>query len=381
MSEKACVETRFKASFDAGDLARAVKALATAGVEASRESIAQITLENRSGTTHLRAAGPAGIVSVEIDGQVEGTTINVERKRLADLAKIYDTGRVEFRQKANTVTMKVAGSTFRLRTSPTPVPNAQLDKDAEPFPVLASDLTKSLKTVKHARAAEHGRPDLAGVALVVSPGRLEYAATDSTRICVVTQPNTSVTGNLRRLLTSHAADALNQLASGRENAVMLALTEQRLWALFEAEPGYPTVWVGYQFSSHEVVAYQTPVKQAKQGAEKARMSRSEILQATEAAQVVSDPLDDCVLVLTFAREQLVCRLADDIGEIRISLEEGSAINEVSSMSLNPKFLKDALKALDVESIEITLTADQKAVLIRSDECPGVDLLIAAKAIS
>lgn len=381
MSENACVETRFKASFDASDLARAVKALATAGVDTSRESIAQITLENRTGSTHLRAAGPAGIVSVEIDGQVEGTTINVERKRLAELAKIYDTGRVEFQQNSNTVTMKVAGSTFRLRTSQTPVPNAHLDKDAEPFPVLASELTKSLKTVKHARAAEHGRPDLAGIALVTSPGRLEYAATDSTRICVVTQPNTSVNGDIRRLLTSHAADALSQLAGGRENAVMLAVTEKRLWALFESEPGYPTVWVGYQFSSQEVVAYQTPVNQAKQGTQKACMARSEILQATEAAQVVADPLDDCVFVLSFTREQLICRLADDIGEIRIPLEEGSAVNEESSMSLNPKFLKDALKALDAQSIEITLTDDQKAVLIRSDECPGVDLLIAAKAIS
>lgn len=348
-------------TFDTGALAKALREVTS--VVATRNTIpvlSNVLFEIDGEVARISATDLDVFVTRTVpveSGQAAKFTLAA--KRLADVVAAFVPGsQTGIEIKDGRAVVLSGRAKLRFATLPADQFPALLQKAvAAGFDLDTDALSRALGVVRHAVSTEETRYYLNGVFLHVKDGELGFAATDGHRLALHTEPlPTGAKTMPATILRRSCLDVIRAAADAREGAIAVSIGDGKV--RFEIGDFMMIAkQVDGQFPDYQRVMPATP---------------------TQHALIDRDSLDGALARMALATNDRARSVKLMLGENRVtavvnSAEHGDSAEEIPcefagkpfDIGFNLKYLRDALAALAVDTIDIGLTDAAAPTLLTS----------------
>ena len=329
-----------------------------------------VLIEAADGRVRLTATDLDVMVSRTLPAIVERPiAFTVDAHRLADVVGSFGGGsqtNVKFDGSAATVSSGRAR--FRFATLPMEQFPILKQQDVEArFTLDSKALARALSIVDHAVSTEVVRYYLNGVFLHAFEGSLRFAACDGHRLArYIDELPDGAAAMPDTILRTRCIELAQAAAGSRDAAIEVAVGDGKV-----------------MMTANDFVIIAKVVDG----------------QYPDYARTIPAPSSDVVTIDRDALVEAIARLAmvasDKVRSIRFDLaqdmlrlsvtspEHGEAVDEVPceyagaplTIGFNSRYLREALGALDVDHVDISLNGEKEAVLVTSPKAQGVSLVL------
>ena len=321
--------------------------------------LSNVLMKAQKGKLELTATDMSLTVRATLDADVaEAGTTTLPAKRIFGVFRELSVDEAEMEVSDQNVASIQAGSSyFRIHgISEADYPNLPEMADPKAYVIDQAAFRNMLKLTSYAASVDANRPLLNGVLLSFKAGKLSVVATDSRRLALVEHE------------VEFPADAEMDLI------VPLKTVEELLRTL--AETGTVKILatakqIAFEFDRILIVSklvegtypnFRQVIPQAN--GERVAMERETLLTAVRrTSQLVIDAVSG--VKLTFTKNRLeILATAPEIGEARETMDVKYKGPDIT-ISFNPAFLMDPLKALTTDEVYLDLLDDTSPGVLRS----------------
>ncbi len=321
--------------------------------------LSNVLFKAEDGILELTATDMALTVRATMEAEViEPGSTTLPAKRIFGVFRELNADEAEMEvNKDNIAFIRAASSYFRIHgISEADYPSLPELNDAQAFTLDQGVFRNMLKLTSYAASTDANRQLLNGVLLSFQSGKLSVVATDSRRLALVEQEVEFPASASRDMIVPlKTIDELLRTLNDAGEVKVLAAPKQ---VSFEFD-GMLVIskLVEGTYPNYRQVIPQNP-------GERATLERETLLSAVRrTSQLVSDAISS--VKLTFSSNKLeILATAPEIGEARETMDVKYGGKELS-ISFNPAFLMDPLKALTTDEVFLDLQDDTTPGVMRS----------------
>jgi len=284
-----------------------------------------------------------------IDAQEEGSCV-VPAKIFGDIIKKLPNSQVDIGVKDGQMIIRYKGSSIELQTLPTdefPTPPEEADMEISiPSEILKKGVTKTIRAV----AIEANRPVFTGILIAIKDGRIEFVATDTHRLAVVSSV-IDFAGEFKAIVP---AKALAEALKFSGDTKLKVSKGSQLILESDATKIYIRTIEG-QFSNYQQVIPKEHLTAIK-------VSNSEFKGAIDRAILFTD--SDSKVIKLNGSERISIASASQKGKINEHLDVEHT-GEPVEVAVNARFILDALGSVG-ETVEMELNGAFSPVTLRDD---------------
>jgi len=322
--------------------------------------LSNILIETQENNLRLTATdldiGITCVIPVDIE---EPGAITVPAKRFSDIIKELPSDEVVITTKKNNlVLIETESCQFRIiGIAREEFPKLPEFKDKEAVKLEQLSLKQMLGLTSFAVSLDESRYVLNGILFKISQNNLDLVATDGRRLAVMTKKLKQGVGKEIQMIVP--IKAIQELCRSlkEEGELMLILGNNQ--ALFELND----VVIISRLIEGEFPDYHQVIPPASEN--KIRVNREQFLLAVRRAALLSTPDYQAVKLEVFKNKLVVSKSTPDVGESREEVPMEYQGREIA-IGFNPTYLIDALKNLNLETVELELTDSEKPGVIRTD---------------
>lgn len=303
----------------------------------------------RAGRYVINASKLSKIVKLMPDSEI---TINISENKLATITG----GRAKFELHA------LSGDDF---------PSIPMLSGERGFKIEASVLKKLVGQVFFAIAVTDQRPMLCGAYFEITDNNIKVVSCDGNRLALrekncdienITTENAEESGDkMSFIVPGKALSQIMKLITDKEDIVTIYLTRKHVIFKFEDKIFFSRL-IDSQYIDYERVIPKTQKTIVK-------ASRTSMISALERASLVTEDR-----ALGQAKSCVKCEFIDDVIRVSSSSVTGSVYDEVAIdkegddllIGFNCRFLIDAFRSADSESVKITLNNPLMSIIIEPD---------------
>lgn len=238
-------------------------------------------------------------------------------------------------------------------------PLLPITENGENFVLSQKELRDMIKnTIFSVAPEDSGRPILTGELFDIRDGHLFIVALDRFRISL---RKTLLKYEQERKVTipGKALNELKNILEGEENdSVVLKITGKH--AIFEIE----NTTMITRLLEGNFLAYQTTLDE--KNASHAIVSTKELMDSVDRAALISRESKNCPITFDVEKKKIIITSKTENESVYEEVET-SYDGEPIKISFNPKYVLDALKAIDSEKISIALTSPLTPCIIKDVE--------------
>ncbi len=303
----------------------------------------------REGRYVINASKLSKIVKLMPDSEV---TINISDNKLATITG----GRAKFELHA------LSGDDF---------PSIPMLTGERGFKIEASVLKKLISQVFFAVAVTDQRPMLCGAYFEITGGSIKVVSCDGNRLALrerkcdienITTENAEESGDkMSFIVPGKALAQIMKLITDKDDIVTIYLTRKHVIFSFDEKTFFSRL-IDSQYIDYERVIPKTQRTVVK-------ASRTAMISALERASLVTEDR-----ALGQAKSCVKCEFVDDVIRVSSSSVTGSVYDEVAIdkegedllIGFNCRFLIDAFRSADSDSVKITLNNPLMSIIIEPD---------------
>jgi len=322
--------------------------------------LSNILIETQENNLRLTATdldiGITCVIPVDIE---EPGAITIPAKRFSDIIKELPSDEVVITTKKNNlVLIETESCQFRIiGIAREEFPKLPEFKDKEAVKLEQLSLKQMLSLTSFAVSLDESRYVLNGILFKISQNNLDLVATDGRRLAVITKKLKQDVGKeIQMIVPIKAIQELGRSLK-EEGELMLILGNNQ--ALFELND----VVIISRLIEGEFPDYHQVIPPVSEN--KIRVNREQFLLAVRRAALLSTPDYQAVKLEVFKNKLVVSKSTPDIGESREEVPMEYQGREIA-IGFNPTYLIDALKNLNLETVELELTDSEKPGVIRTD---------------
>jgi DNA polymerase-3 subunit beta len=214
------------------------------------------------------------------------------------------------------------------------------------FEVKESDLKQLISKVVFCAATDESRPILKGVLLEAEKGELKATALDGFRMACSSCPTTQNGESMKIVCPARTLTEISRMLESEENLKIYA-DKNRLSASVNDTVITSRLYVG-EFVKKENIY---PVDFAT----KVLVKRTELLQSVERASVLIRGDKNNLVILDIKNGKIIITANSDMGKVEEIVSANLEGKELK-IAMNGKYISDAAKALDEETIEISFNS-------------------------
>ncbi len=225
--------------------------------------------------------------------------------------------------------------------------------------VEAGALREALEQVIFAASTDESHPVLTGVLAEFEQETLTLAAADGFRLAVRHLPLiTPVSEPFSVIVPARALGELMRILSGHEEPVQIETTPLHNQVLFRM----PDTVLNTQLIEGNFPDYRRIIPQSH----KTRLvvGRAEMLMACKRAAIVARTISNIVKLEIGQGEVTISATSNEVGEVKTRLA-AEVEGEPLTIAFNVRFLMDALSALDVPQVALSMTTPTAPGVIRA----------------
>lgn len=302
----------------------------------------------------------------------------VPGKYFVDIVKKIDGEKVDFTL-FDESTIKIIGSSsdFTLvALDKTNFPNPNFDKENDPISISSKELKQIIKQTTFACATSETRIILTSLNFTLENNVLKLIATDSFRLANKT---TTVDYNNKRLqmnVPSKSLDELAKILTDSSEALQVYISSDNAIFVYK-NIEFMTRLVEGTFPNVGGLSIDNPISVIT-------FNRTTLISAIDRASLFLETGEMNYVKFSFNENNDVVEISSNSTEIGRVVETINPIKKDLKQSLllafNAKFLIEALKAFDTETISFYLRTDIKPLIMKSDEDNSlIQLLIPIRA--
>nr|WP_315462674.1 DNA polymerase III subunit beta [uncultured Sphingomonas sp.] len=332
--------------------------------------LANVLVEAEAGMVRLTASDLDVMVTLTVPAVVERPiSFTLDAHRLADVVGSFGGGsQTAIKFDGSAATVSNGRARFRFTTLPKDqFPILKQEVVQARFTLESKALARALAVVRHAVSTEEVRYYLNGVFLHPVDGSLRFASCDGNRLArYIDELPAGAEAMSGTILRTRCIDLVQSAAEAREAAINVVVGD-----------GKVTMAAGDFLIVAKVVEGQYP-----------DYARTIPAPSSTAITIDRDALHETVARLAMVSSDKVRSVRFDLSRdmLRVSTtspEHGEAVDEVPceyagqplTVSFNSRYLREALAAVDVDHVDISLNGEQGAVLITSPKADGVSLVL------
>lgn len=296
---------------------------------------------------------------IEVNSKQVGS-ITLPSKKLQDIIRELPEGEVEVTvAKNNAVNIKSGKSYFRIMgLDKEDYPKLPSWKDQNALEIEQSLLKESLTLTTFAVSSDETRYVLNGILFAIQNQTVRFVATDGRRLALVEKNfNNTSKQNISMIIPTKAIHEIMKILDWEGTLKIIPSQNQ---VIFHFGDTYLiSRLIEGNFPNYEQVI-------PKEEKTKAAANREELLQAVRRSALLTSP-DSPAVKMDFVKGKIiVSSRSPNLGE---SKEEVAAEVEGKDVAIgfNPYYVADALKNLDIENVELSLSAPDKPGLITGKE--------------
>lgn len=290
-------------------------------------------------------------------------TLTLPAKPLGDLVSKLPAADVEFAAEATSGQTKIAcgNSTYTLCSLPaTDFPPLPTMGDDQAATVPAGALALAIKQTTFATSADAAKSVLGGVHWSLSNGYLELAATDGYRLAVRRVPVPEAVGEMAMTIPSRILAEVARLLPAGDEAVKIAQIGQQVVFALDRKLLSSRLLEGKYPDYHKIIpqAFERRVL----------IRRQDLLTALERAAIMASDRSNIVKISVMPERLQITADTPDVGQ-GLELVEATLDGEPLDINFNAKFMIDALRVFDSETIQLDLGGSINPAVLR---VPGDD---------
>lgn len=237
---------------------------------------------------------------------------------------------------------------------------------------IQSDLLKSMiRQTSFAVSTAETRPILTGILWSLQEGKLKFVATDSHRLA---QREAMVEGSEELsfsnvVIPGKALNELGKIIHDNDQLIDIVVTDNQVLIKSGELLFYTRILDGTYPDTSRLIPHSGKVKMI--------VKTKSLLDSIERASLIAkDSLKNIVRLETKAADMIeISSNAPEIGKVSEEIVVDGLEGEELKIAFNAKFMIDALRAMDSESVEIQFTGAMSPFIIRPIEHPWVLQLI------
>ncbi|GAX88722.1 DNA polymerase III subunit beta [Effusibacillus lacus] len=322
--------------------------------------------------TGIETGLPAHIENQQIVQIMEEGAIVLSARYLSEIVRKLPQSEVELEVKQNYLTIIRSGSSeFNLHgLHAEEFPKLPQVSGSQTFGIPAIVLKDMIRQTVPAVSSEEIRPVLTGVVAVLQEGRLRFVATDShrlaQRIVNVEAPAELAFSNV--IIPGKSLSELGRLLPDNDSLVDVVIADNQIMFKFENTQFYSRLIDGQYPDTSRIIptSFKTRIQ----------VGTKELLDAVDRAALIARDNDNNVVRLNIrAGQSEISSNSADVGKVTESIHFADFQGEELLIAFNAKYLIDALRVVESESITVEFTGSMSPFLIKQSDNPDYIHLI------
>ena len=238
-------------------------------------------------------------------------------------------------------------------------------ENKEYFETKESELKGLIAKVVFCCASDDSRPILKGALLEAKDGKLNATALDGYRMACSSIETLSTSGNMKIVCPARTLVEISRMLDGDEELKIYA-DKNLLYVSVKDTVITSRLYLGEFVRKENIYPIDFTTK--------VEVKRSEIIESVERASVLIRGEKDNLITLDIKNEKIVINAVSDIGKIEETVA-GDLDGKELKISMNSKFLLDAIKALDEEKILLSFNTPVSPFTVENVEDKRCQYLI------
>lgn len=299
-----------------------------------------------------------GIQSSYIESQVEETgEVALDAKIFSDIIRKLDGEEVELDTDSRNITkIKCGKSEFKIMGQPgedfQPIPAVEKENE---FEISQAVLKNMIKQTIFSISQDETKPVLTGELFEINNGEINIVSVDGYRISLVKEKLESGAGKISAIVPGRTLSEIYKILLTDENEkAYISFTDKHI--LFDLGNAI----VVSRLIDGEFIKYsQNFVSEWKT---RLIINRNAFAQSLERAMLISRDNRKVPVKLEISNNKLNISASSDFGNVSDEIEADTEGNELK-IAFNPKYLLDALKAVDDEKVNVDFTTSLSPCII------------------
>lgn len=322
--------------------------------------------------TGIETQLPTHIDDEQVVQVMEEGAIVLSARYLSEIVRKLPHSSVEIEVKQNYLTVIRSGrSEFNLHgINAEEFPRLPQITGNQIFSVPALVLKEMIRQTVPAVSSEEIRPVLTGVVLSLHDGQLRFVATDSHRLAqrsaAVEAPADLHFANV--IIPGKSLSELGRLLPDNDSLVDVVVAENQILFKFQHTQFYSRLIDGQYPDTSRIIptSFKTEMK----------VNTKEVLDAVERAALIARGNDNNVVRFNMKVDQIeISSNSPDVGKASETLIPSGFNGEELLIAFNAKYLIDALRVIETESISLEFTGSMSPFLIKQVDNPNYIHLI------
>ena len=240
-----------------------------------------------------------------------------------------------------------------------PIFNGATISEENYFQTKESDLKDLISKVVFCAATDESRPILKGCLLEAKEGKLTATALDGFRMaCSYCDTSVGEEKTMKIVCPARTLIEISRMLEGKEETLKIYADKNRLSVAVKDTVITSRLYVGEFVRKENIypVDFTTKVK----------VQRSELLQSVERASVLIRGDKNNLVVFDIKQGKIIINANSDMGKVE-EMVSAQIEGKDLKIAMNGKYLSDALKALEEETVEISFNSSVSPFTVENEE--------------
>ncbi len=293
---------------------------------------------------------------------IEPGSIALEARTISEILRRLPDVDIEIKTEVGTITTIAYGrSEIRLvGMDPSDFPNLPRVNENSPVKLSAATFKEMVRQTVFAVSVDETKPVMRGELVTVENGTLKLTAVDGFRIAIRQAAIEDTSLNMRVIIPGKALNEVSRVID-REEFITLNIDDKNVMFILDTCEIYTRLLNGDFIKFDNIITdeYTSLV----------HVNCRELLESIERAQLIARENKRSPVKLSASPDRLVVSCQTDTGTLRDEIIidlDGQPID----ISFNPRYLIDALRAIEVPNIRLQMNTSLSPCIIKSDENSG-----------
>ncbi|MDF7637559.1 DNA polymerase III subunit beta [Leuconostocaceae bacterium ESL0958] len=230
-------------------------------------------------------------------------------------------------------------------------------EEEQSLKISAAQLVDIIAQTKISASTQESRPILTGIHLVLKGNQIKAVTTDSHRLSqrIVTLIGTDTAADAAVIIPAKAFNELQSLLEG-ENRVELKLSANQAVFSFGQTTFYSRILEGNYPATDRLIPSEATTE--------IKIDAGTLSGAIDRASLLSHESRNNVVLLTIADGQAqLSGNSQEVGQVKEVLAPDAIVGENLEISFNPDYVRDALRVLQGQKVELKFTTNLKPFVI------------------